>query len=113
GALAAVVVEMAEAGRDTQALARDASENAVREALGWEQPGAAWPWPTYGPVVMAAVRAGVPVFGGNLPRAEMRPAMADAALDQTLSGAALERQRAAVREGHCGLLPEAQIAPMT
>lgn len=112
GELAAVVMEMAEAGRDTRALPRDASEDAVREALAWNQ-GANWPWPSYGPVVMAAVRAGVPVFGGNLPRAQMREAMGDASLDQSISASALERQRAAVREGHCGLLPESQIAPMT
>lgn len=112
GELAAVVMEMAEAGRDTRALPRDASEDAVREALAWNQ-GANWPWPTYGPVVMAAVRAGVPVYGGNLPRAQMREAMSDVALDQSVSAAALEHQRAAVREGHCDLLPESQIAPMT
>ena len=112
GELAAVVMEMAEAGRDTRALPRDASEDAVREALAWNQ-GVNWPWPSYGPVVMAAVRAGVPVLGGNLPRARMRDAMADTALDQSVSAAALQGQRAAVREGHCELLPENQIAPMT
>lgn len=111
GELAAVVMEMAEAGRDTRALPRDASEDAVREALAWNQ-GANWPWPSYGPVVMTAVRAGVPVLGGNLPRARMREAMSNAALDGLISEQALARQRESIREGHCGLLPEGQIAPM-
>ena len=109
--LAAVVMEMAEAGRDTRGLARDASEATVRTALGWdEQQG--WPWPTYGPVVMAAVRAGVPVVGGNLPRSGMRAAMGDAALDRSVSAAVLERQREAIRSGHCDLLPASQLGPM-
>ena len=59
-------------------------------------------------VVMNAVRAGVPVLGGNLPRAEMRAAMAD-----SQPGRAHRRRRArvladAVRSGHCQLLPAAQ-----
>jgi len=62
---------------------------------------------------MVAVRAGVPVLGANLPRQRMRAAMADATLDQALPEDALARQRAAIRQGHCGLLPEAQIGPMT
>ena len=66
----------------------------------------------YGPVVMAAVSAGVPVLGGNLPRGQMRAAMAETTWDQHLPPAALQRQYDALREGHCGLLPEAQMAPM-
>jgi uncharacterized iron-regulated protein len=109
--LAAVVMEMVEAGRDTRGLARDASEATVRDALGWDdQQG--WPWPTYGPVVMAAVRAGVPVVGGNLPRSGLRAAMGDATLDGSVSAAVLERQREAIRSGHCDLLPAGQLGPM-
>ncbi len=115
GELAAVVLEMAEQGRATTGLPPDSSEARVREALDWaaDRNTGAWPWKVYGPVVMAAVRAGVPVLGGNLPRAQMRPSMGEAALDDSLPAAALQRQREAIREGHCGLLPEAQIAPMT
>ncbi len=112
GLLAAVVMEMADQGRQTDGLARDATEAQVREALGWtDETG--WSWPTYGPVVMAAVRAGVPVAGGNLPRSAMRGAMQDASLDAILNTAGLEQQKTGIREGHCGLLPESQIAPMT
>ena len=111
GALAAVVLEMAEQDRATTGLPRSASEAEVRAALGWHD--AAWPWAAYGPVVMAAVRAGVPVLGANLPAARQREAMRDAALDARLPPAALAEQQQRVRDGHCGLLPESQIGPMT
>lgn len=115
GGLAAVVLEMVEQGRATTGLPPGASDTQVREALHWsaDRNAGAWPWKVYGPVVMTAVRAGVPVIGGNLPRAQMRPSMVETGLDATLPAEALQRQREAIREGHCGLLPEAQIAPMT
>lgn len=111
GLLAALVVEMAEAGRSTQGLPVQSDEAKVRTALAWQE--AAWPWAQYGPVVSAAVQAGVPVLGGNLPQAEMRQAMQNAALDGVLRGPALKAQQQAIRIGHCNLLPESQIAPMT
>lgn len=111
GALAALALEMAEQGRSTAGLPRDASEADVQHALAWRDAG--WPWQTYRPVVMAAVRAGVPVLGANLPAARQREAMRDAALDARLPPAALAEQQQRVRDGHCGLLPESQIGPMT
>ena len=108
GRLAALVIEMADAGRDTRALPRDAGEAAVREALGWS----GWPWETYADVVMAAVRAGVPVAGGNLPRAQMRAAVGDASLDARVPAAARDKLVTAVRDGHCGLLPAAHEPAM-
>lgn len=113
GELGAVVLEMAPRGRSTNGLAPDATEDQAKQALDWNQANGGWPWPVYGPVVMTAVRAGVPVFGGNLPRAEMAAAMNNAALDQLLDRDALLEQQANIRKGHCDLLPEAQIAPMT
>lgn len=110
GTLAALALEMAEQGSSTAGLATTSSEAEVQAALRWNAAG--WPWETYGPVVMAAVRAGVPVLGANLARERMRPAMQDATLDALLPPAALVAQRQAIRDGHCGLLPEAQIAPM-
>jgi len=111
GELAAVVMEMVDAGRDTGSLTVSADEATVRTALGWnEQHG--WDWSTYGPVVMAAVRAGVPVVGGNLPRGALRAAMTDASLDATVSARALDQQREAIRTGHCDLLPASQLGPM-
>ena len=111
GALAALALEMAEQGRSTAGLPRDASEADVQHALAWRDAG--WPWNTYRPVVMAAVRAGVPVLGANLPAARQREAMRDAALDARQPPAALAEQQQRVRDGHCGLQPESQIGPMT
>lgn len=110
GALAAVVMEMAEQGSSTAGLPKDATEAQAQAALNWQDK--AWPWAKYGPVVMAAVEAGVPVLGGNLPRTQMRAAMGQAQWDAHLPTAALQRQYTEIRDGHCGLLPEAQIAPM-
>lgn len=111
GVLAALALEMAESGTSTADLGSAADEAAVRTALRWDEPG--WPWPRYAPAIMAAVRAGVPVVGANLPRANLRAAMADAALDAALPGPALKTQQQSIRIGHCGLLPESQIGPMT
>jgi uncharacterized iron-regulated protein len=111
GRLAALAIEMAEQGRSTAGLPRGAEEGEVRAALNWNED--AWPWRAYGPVVMAAVTAGVPVLGANLPRDRMREAMGDASLDDTLDATALAAQREAIRTGHCDLLPQQQLAPMT
>jgi uncharacterized iron-regulated protein len=115
GELAAVVLEMVELERTTASLPRNATEAEVRQALDWsaERNTGAWPWSVYGPVIMAAVKEGVPVLGGNLPRTKMRAAMGELALDAVLPSQLLQRQQEAIREGHCGLLPESQVAPMT
>jgi uncharacterized iron-regulated protein len=110
GVLSALVIEMAPRGGSTAGVPATAAEAEVQTALLWDE--GTWPWPTYSAPVMAAVRAGVPVVGGNLPRTAMRSAMADVRLDDTLPPTALAAQHDAVREGHCGLLPETQIAPM-
>lgn len=110
GHLSALVIEMADAGRSTAGLAPGAGAAEVRAALGWDE--RLWPWERYAGVVLAAVRAGVPVLGGNLPRAAMRGAMQDTALDAALAPGAHAAQLHAVREGHCGLLPEAQLPGM-
>jgi uncharacterized iron-regulated protein len=109
--LAVLALEMASQGQSTEKLGSDASEDAVRAALHWNNEG--WPWSAYGPAVMAAVHAGVPVVGANLPSARVRAAMTDSGLDARLSGPALLAQQEKVRVGHCNLLPESQIAPMT
>jgi uncharacterized iron-regulated protein len=109
-ALAAVVLEMLPAGSSSAPLPRDSTQAAVQRALGWNE--GAWPWAAYGPVVMAAVQAGVPVIGGNLPTQQMRAQMARIELDSRLTAPALAEQQQLMREGHCGLLPESQIAPM-
>ncbi len=111
GVLAALTLEMADSGNSTATLRPDASEEQARTALNWNND--AWPWAAYGPTVMSAVRAGVPVLGANLPRGQMQRSMADALLDQRLPGPALKAQQQLIRQGHCDLLPESQITPMT
>ena len=110
GRLHALVLEMAERGRSTSGLGADAAEPAVRDALNWHDAG--WPWQRYRDVVMNAVRAGVPVYGGNLPRPQLREAMQQPRWDKLVPPEAHARLLEAVREGHCDLLPEAQLGPM-
>ncbi len=110
GVLATVALEMAERGTSTAGLPPDASEQQVRQALAWRD--SSWPWAAYGPAVMTAVRAGVPVLGANLPMAEMRSAMQSVALDGHLTLESWQKQQPDMRDGHCGLLPERQIVPM-
>ena len=111
GQLAALALEMADSGTSTAGLPSDASPEQVRASLNWDD--TAWPWTAYGPVVMTAVRAGVPVLGANLPRSDMRASMADSQLDLRLPAPALKAQQQLIRQGHCDLLPEGQITPMT
>lgn len=111
GTLAALLLEMAERGQSTRNVPSTATEREVQFALSWSEQ--AWPWERYGPSIMAAVRAGVPVFGANLPRLQQAGAMGDNSLDQLLPGPALKAQQQAIRLGHCGLLPESQVTPLT
>jgi len=112
GRLRALALEMAERGTTTAGLPRNAGEAQVRQALRWADDNG-WPWERYAPAVMAAARAGIPVVGANLPRAQMRQAMQEPGLDGLLPGPALQAQQQAIRSGHCDMLPESQIAPMT
>ena len=111
GLLAAVALEMAEVGVSTAKLKPSATDLQTRSALKWDDK--AWPWKAYGPAVMTAVRAGVPVLGANLPREQMSTSMNDNKLDGQLPGPALKAQQQGIRIGHCNLLPESQITPMT
>jgi uncharacterized iron-regulated protein len=114
GELAALVIEMAEQGASSEGLPPDSAEAQVRASLRWTASEAAgWDWTVYGSLVMNAVQAGVPVLGGNLPRAALRGTMQDASLDTRLSPMAWNAQQTQIREGHCGLLPESQVVPMT
>jgi uncharacterized iron-regulated protein len=110
GRLQAVVLEMAERGRSTAALPPDADEARVREALAWNERG--WPWAVYRDLVMSAVRAGVPVWGGNLSREALRAAMSEPRWDEAVPDAARKALREAIDRGHCGLLPPYRLQPM-
>lgn len=109
--LGAVALEMADAGASTAKLHPSSTEQEAKNALKWSDKS--WPWQAYGPAVMTAVRAGVLVVGANLPRDSMRGSMGDSTLDGQLPGAALKAQQQQIRIGHCNLLPESQITPMT
>ena len=111
GLLAAVALEMSDVGLSTAKLKPSSSEEQTRRALKWDDKG--WPWAAYAPAVMTAVRAEVPVLGANLPREQMAASMKDGTLDGQLPGPALKAQQQAIRIGHCNLLPETQITPMT
>ncbi|MBV8619057.1 MAG: ChaN family lipoprotein [Curvibacter sp.] len=108
--LAALALEMVEQGHSTAGLPSSANQAQVRAALAWN--AESWPWDDYAPAIMAAVEAGIPVIGANLPRDRQRAAMQDLSLDLRLSPEAVERQRRAIRDSHCGLLADSQIAPM-
>jgi uncharacterized iron-regulated protein len=110
GRLAALVIEMAPAGTSTAALPRDADAAAIRKALHWGDKS--WPWNRYAPAITTAVAAGVPVLGANLPQDQIATAMDDVSLDAQLSEAARARLGTALREGHCGLMPENRIPIM-
>lgn len=109
-ALAALVLEMADAGVSTEGMPTNASEAAVRERLRWNEAG--WPWSRYGPVVMQAVRAGIPVAGSNLPFSGMAAVMNDDVWDSKVPSAVLAGHRERMIQGHCGLLPESQVPAM-
>ena len=111
GLLAALTLEMADVGATTAKLKPSASAEQARRALQWDEKS--WPWASYEPAVMTAVRAGVPVLGANLPRSQVAGSMDDRQLDARLAGPALKAQQQAIRIGHCQLLPESQISPMT
>ena len=112
--LGALVIEMAPAGSSTAGLATTSTEEQVQQALQWQSGTASggWPWQDYGPMVMNAVRAGVPVLGGNLPRAQMKQTMGQSRYDSHLPASGWQLQLDAIKDGHCGLLPESQFAPM-
>ena len=111
GQLAALVLEMANQGSSTRGLPAQATEADIQAALRWDE--RAWPWGTYGPAVVSAVRASVAVLGANLPMSALRAAMGDSSLDERFPSAALAEQQQRIRTGHCDMLPESQIAPMT
>lgn len=108
--LSALLLEMADDGLSTEGMAMESSENLVRERLQWEDTG--WPWSRYGPLVMQAVRAGVPVIGANLPRTAMANVMADTSWDAKVPKSVLSAHRESMVQSHCGLLPTSQVPAM-
>ncbi|MEX8505859.1 ChaN family lipoprotein [Leptothrix ochracea] len=108
--LQAVVLEMAERGRNTIGLPTDAEESDVQQRLHWHETG--WPWSHYGPVVMTAVRAGIPVVGGNLPKAEQKIAANESRLDNLVTPQVHALIAEAVSTSHCRSLPPEAVTRM-
>ncbi|NDY90270.1 ChaN family lipoprotein [Ideonella livida] len=100
---------------------REAAWLAALTAAGFEPQ--AWGWPLHQGLMAPLAQAGVPVRGGNLPRALARriaregeaalpPALAASLARAPLSGGALASLQAALVQGHCGQLPVARLPAM-
>src|SRR5690606_33574955 len=95
---------------------RIAAARGLAEAAGFDFEG--WNWEFYRPVVARALERGLPLIAANLSRAEAlarmrggagrgddpRPAAWPASAEQAMARA--------IRDGHCGLLPERAVGPM-
>jgi len=108
--LSALLLEMVDDGQNTKGIPIDSTESDVRERLQWNDAG--WSWSNYGPIIMQAVRQGVPVIGSNLPNSEMSKVMSDVSWDAQVSSAVLSAHRESMIKGHCGLLPDSQVPAM-
>ncbi len=108
--LGALVLEMANTHARTDTQDRGSTEAQVQAALGWNTK--AWPWEHYRTAIMAAVRAGVPVAGGNLPQPKLRAAMQAPDYASLFTAQAWQGHLDAIRSGHCDMLPTAQLEPM-
>ncbi|WP_256646804.1 ChaN family lipoprotein [Thermomonas paludicola] len=83
-----------------------------------------WTWEYYTPVIALALQYKLPLYGANLSRGEASKVVKDgfaAALPaaliahyslDTLPSGVLAAQENAVRDSHCGALPEALVGPM-
>lgn len=124
----AVVFEMipvgmqAELNRYLQGGAAQAS--GLGKVLRWEERG--WPdWAIYQPIAEVALSAGLPMLGGGLDadaqkalsKAEPSPRytqmVEEFGLAQPLEPQIAEALGREIKEGHCNLLPDAAMEPMT
>ena len=113
GRLAAVAMEMLDAEQQPalDALRGRASpgEAAVRSALAWND--RRWPWRDYGPVILAALESGVPLHAAQPSRQVLAEARRRSGLPPLPDGARRQLEQA-LREGHCGMLPESRLPAM-
>lgn len=83
-----------------------------------------WNWDHYKPVIALALAHGLPIVAANLSRDDasmlvkggfgksLPPALIARYQLDTLPASVLQAQVAEVRDGHCGMLPEAMLEPM-
>ena len=80
--------------------------------LEWDSEG--WDWGLYGELVWSAYRARLPLFAGNISRAEMSALYVQP--EPVAAGAIAADARALLRAdidaSHCGMLPESQLDAM-
>lgn len=112
-----VAFEMIDAGQE-EALRRHLQANpgdaaGLGAALDWTKSG--WPdWALYRPIAAAALTAGAPLAPANLSRDQVR-AIARGEGGDALPPLPPDQQAIMeneIREGHCGMLPEAAVAGM-
>ena len=94
--------------------ADEAASRTIAEAAAFNFKG--WKWPLYAPVVTLALQQGLPMGAANLSRAQMVALMGGGRPAPPEPESWGEKERAAllqeVREGHCNLMPEAQLPVM-
>ena len=98
----------------SRAPADDAASRIIAEAAAFNFKG--WKWPLYAPVVTLALQQGLPMGAANLSRAKMSAVMGGNRPAPPEPDLWTEKQRQdllqEVREGHCNLMPEAQLPAM-
>ena len=88
----------------------------LAQAAGFSFDG--WDWPLYEPVVSFALRNGLTLVGANLSNADASAVARgaagaiDASAPAGWSAADEASMQAAIRDGHCGLLPESAVDGM-
>jgi len=117
GVLAAVSFEMLDSSQqaalDTLANVDLQSEAAVRAHLQWDDAG--WEWSFYGPLLLDAARAGMPIRAANISMDEMMTVYAGPLAPETaqaLGESQIEKLFTEIEESHCGMLPESQFPAM-
>lgn len=116
---AAVVAEQLPRGGGRIPFERDVETSLV--GAGFDAKG--WRWPLHEGLFTAIARSGTPLYGGNLPREQMRRIVreGEAAVPEDLRGwlgdaplgaAAQDALDADLAEGHCGQLPAAMLPGM-
>ncbi|MGY0504460.1 ChaN family lipoprotein [Luteimonas sp. e5] len=121
----AIAMEQFDVGQQatlTAAQARCADADCVIEQAG---AGSGWQWPLYRPLIELALQHRLPLLAANLSRNDAAVVMKDGfaavldeeqillfGLDRALPADVLAAQAHEVREGHCGMLPEAMVEPM-
>jgi len=72
-----------------------------------------WQWDYYKPFVALALEYDLPIVAANLPRADaMKVAVGEAGTDVMVPDAIMREHQAAVRRGHCNLLPSQALPGM-